>query len=74
MSKLTPQQVRKRRYFVADNRAADPVVLRLFKDLHAAWDVQKRFPHKRGKAAMFERMAWAELMKYLSTFDCDPQV
>jgi hypothetical protein len=73
-TKLTPKQVRQRRYFVADHRPADPVVLRLFTDLQAARRVQRRVPAKAERARLFERMAWTELMKYLLTLDCDPQV
>jgi hypothetical protein len=84
-SKLTPERLKQIRQayvrarqqragVVADHRPADPIVLRLFTDLHATWDVQRRVPAKAEKARLFERMAWTELIKYLLTLDCDPQV
>jgi hypothetical protein len=85
MSKLDPEKLRlirqsyrrqrwQRAGVMADHRPADPVVLRLFTDLHAAWDVQKRFPAKAAKARTLERMAWENLVEYLATFECDPAV
>jgi hypothetical protein len=59
----------------ADHRPADAIVIRLFSNLQAARNVQRRTPSKAARARQFERRAWSYLMEYLLTLDCsDPEV
>jgi hypothetical protein len=57
-----------------DHRPADAVVIRLFTDLQAARNVQRRVPSKAKRARLFERLAWNNLLQYLATLECDPEV
>jgi len=78
MSKLTPEQIRwrqgaYRRYLRSrlrpDQQPADPVVLRLFRDLQLA-EWTRHHNRKRTKEAnQFEREAWDYLLTYLTTLE-----
>jgi hypothetical protein len=70
---------RQRRYAYAraqrDHRPADPIVIRLFADLQATRRMQERVPATVAlPARLIERLVWRNLMDYLLTLDCDPQV
>jgi hypothetical protein len=48
---------------------ADPIVLRICRELQAAWTAERRSPNKAVLVRQFERQGWQFLVDYLATLE-----